>query len=187
MYNTEVKKLNNTGNPFYSPLTLTGPGTNDPLFIIGNGIADNARSTAFLVTQDGRSMVTKNNGNNTTAIIGSTCKDNIVNAWGHATFNKNTVTASYSANYGVSNSILRTGVGTYTILTSLTDNNGSTVNLSDIAVTVTMCDDGNESTVCTIPLVKVHSPVDVKFDVKIYKVDGTTLADHSFMFHVTGR
>ncbi len=184
----------NTAQGTSSPGSTNG---NDRVFIIGNGTDDTHRANAFEVSNNGHSIVYGPNGSGgasgsaTTALRGATYSDNVIDAWGHMKWQSTGVGTGIKtvlSDFGVT-SITRNFAGNYTIALNLTDPAiGTTYTPQDLAVTITMCDDGIEETgvVCTAPLVTLPAVKNNTFKVDIFQTNCARV-DHSFMFHVTGR
>ena len=111
----------NTARGISTPSSINAT---DPLFIIGNGTATNARSNAFEVRNNGTSIVTNTNGNGNAAVKGGTCLDNIIYAWAYCTVAAGVVTRV--ANYGVSG-VAWNAAGNYTVSLTLADIAGSPI------------------------------------------------------------
>lgn len=173
--------------------TGPGPGTNDPLFIIGNGVGG-APSNAFEVSYNGHSLVTDVNGPGAGRPVGKggTYVDNVIYAWGDVAAG-----GTITSDFGVA-SVVAAGGGVYTItLNMIADpsTGGATIPLaSGAAVTATLAD-ADESGGCGTILVSKLTTVGTNstFTVKTFNwqvigpspvCDG---ANRHFMFHVTGR
>lgn len=161
---------------------------NEPLLILGNGSADNARQNAFEVSYNGHSIVYDRNGPGTgrAAIRGATYMDNVVYAWGNVNVPPVAPpvgTLLVNGNFGVT-SVTYLGVGSYRVQMNLTNPDGTAMTIGNGAVTATV-----KNSTCTF--ISTSDITGNGFTITITELN--LVAGHcqpknaSFMFHVTGR
>lgn len=168
------------------------PRSNDPIFMVGNGIAP-GHSNAFEVSYNGHSTVTHTNGQGTAVITGSTYTDNIVYAWGDIGWNGAVLVRN--GDFGISG-ITRIGAGWYRITMTATTPTGTPVNLSAASITAnisTNAPPGGMFAKCEhLTVSRVGAGVfDIFITEQRFNAGTMTLncvnIDDSFMFTVTGR
>jgi len=156
--------------------------TDDPIFIVGNGI-QGFQSNAFEVSYNGHSTVFDNTFGNTPVILGSTYTDNVIYAWGHYDVNS----GSYNS-FGV-RSIVQLGAGWYQVQMDIIDRNGNSIildNSNSVTATVRSHKRPGEGWDGRCATIMVSEVVHNAFDVYIAD-PGCGPVDENFDFKVTGR
>jgi len=182
--------------------SVAPPAADDPIFIVGSGTSQDARGTAFEITADGRSRVSKTNGSGGAtpgvpipipARTGSTYTDNIIYASGEVDFISGVLTVVWD--FGVKSITRGTAGGVFVVELNTADSAGTPISLSQAAISVNAEDNTaptDTSTNCSIAQSsKLGVPAANKFVVRTYNGHGTgggcSTTDTPFMFIVTGR